>query len=63
MKGKHIKESNNKLIWKIVILILIIIFVYSLIQIINWIKSNLELKQLEDNLFSNELSSFKNIVS
>ena len=52
MKGKHIKESNNKLIWEIVILILIIIFVYSLIQIINWIKSILELKQLEDNLFS-----------
>ena len=52
MSGKHSKKKTNKLIWGIILFILIAILIYSSYQIILWIKSNAELKNLEESVFS-----------
>lgn len=56
MKGKHTNKNNskkhNKLLTNIILLILVCIFIYSSYQVIIWIKSNKELTDLEDKLFT-----------
>ncbi len=52
MKGKHSRRVGNKIIWKIIMLVLIIVIVYSGYNIIIWLKSNNELDELENKVFS-----------
>lgn len=65
MKGKHEKEpekTNKKkykqkkikkrLIINIALLILIVVFLYSSYQVLNWLKSDKQTKDLEEGLFS-----------
>ena len=53
MKGNRFKEKNNlKLPLKILLLICICIFLYSLYNIIYWLKSNNDLKVLEEGVFT-----------
>lgn len=59
MSGKHSKRNkkykiriNKKGIMNIILLILIGIFIYSGYQVVVWIKSNIGLKKLEDELFT-----------
>lgn len=52
MKGKHSERKKNKFIWYAILIILIGILIYSAYQIVFWIKSNNELKQLEDTVFA-----------
>lgn len=52
MRGKHSKSKNKKVIWFLILIILVIILIYSASQVIFWIKSNKELKDLEENVFS-----------
>lgn len=53
MKGNRFKEKNNlKLPLKILLLICICIFLYSLYNIIYWLKSNNDLKVLEEGVLT-----------
>ena len=53
MKGKHFKEESKlSLISKILILIFLAIFTYSAYKVGYWVKSNRDLKKLENEVFT-----------
>lgn len=53
MSAKHMEERNkSSKLTKIILFILICIFIYSSIQVIIWIKGNIELNILENGLYN-----------
>lgn len=68
MKGNHYnKKTKNKkkklkrgIITTVLLIIFLAIFIYSAYQVIFWIKSNSELKALEDGIFSEVVTELPN---
>lgn len=53
MKGKHFKEEPQMgLIGKIFILVCMIVFLYSAYKVLFWVKSNRDLRKLENDIFA-----------